>query len=419
MKDLILRERLMSITSTLFKQGLDAYHSGNWDAARQVFEQLLEADPYQIEALLNLGNVHFRQNHFPQAEEAWQKAIQIDPTIQNAYLNLGKLYYSQQQYDKALSYWTIYTALAPTKAQVYLNMGLAHEANRHLHSAYNCYQRYLVLQVKGVEPLFLRRRMAEAQRIAGHNLKQAEKYRQSGKLEHASQAYQACAEIYPLYAKAYRHYAEVLYKLKDVENACVWYEAAHQLEPNHTHTLMNLGICYDRLERPFEALWAYTVVQQQEGTGTYYKIKQRLETLWQTHGPALLDKTLRQAHLAMAQHHDEEVQRTASRMKTVCSVWAPEKKTGVTDVLQALADRQDPKTQAGKMAYAMAEDCRAAGQYEKALLLYDRYRGLLPQGEHVVAVKDIQEQLRKTVAAIIHSMVDSSELLLESAQKQS
>ncbi len=65
-----------------------AYHAGGrLDDAMTQFRRVLEIDPRQARALVNLGNLHFLHQEFPLALEMYRRAGEADPTLALAHYN--------------------------------------------------------------------------------------------------------------------------------------------------------------------------------------------------------------------------------------------------------------------------------------------------------------------------------------------
>jgi tetratricopeptide (TPR) repeat protein len=395
----------MSITDDHFKQGVEAYASRNYDAAESAFKKVLEIEPYSSESLLNLGNVYFKRNNLPEAESYWQKAIQMNPLEDKAYLNLGNLYFGQKAYGKAISFWTIFQKLCPTHGNVCLNLGLAYEAIALMPEAYQYFNHFIAVSRGDKEAIKLKSRMAEAERIAEHNLKQAEKLMHNGQLVKAREAYDNSVKLVPVSPKVYKHYATVLYQLGQYMEASRWYENAYRYKPGDTGILINLGVIYEKLEDHFMALWAYWSAINSDPKGISGKVKQRYDALWKQYGTTLLDNATQRLRQQVNRMQYDDAQKLANRVFEVVFALAPEKLPEVQGIRTFLEERQDPTLLAANIAYSMGEDYRESGQYEKAMYMYDRYIDLMPMGDRVGEVKQKREQLEKTISAVIGSLL--------------
>lgn len=394
----------MSTTDELFHSGLKSYQAGELSEAALSFEQVLAIEPYSSEAMLNLGNVYFKQGNAQKAEELWRKAIEFNPVEEKAYLNLGKLFYSQQKFEEAIVYWETFKSFGASNADVHYNLGLAYEAVGRMHRALNAFQKFMLLKGRGLDALHLKRRLDESARIAEHNVRQAEKYLRMGQIDNAKIAYEGVVKVYPAQPKVYKHYASILYQLGEYAQALHWYEEAYSQNTKDTQVLMNLGILYDRLNQPFLAFWAYSEAIRADDSAPY-RIKKRCAQMWEEHGTSLIDSAMDKIRKQLGKGNALKAEKLYKRLQTIVVQAAPDRRPELEALNAQIVDRKNPKQLAAKLAFALAEDCRAKGQYEHALQCYDRYRELMPKGEKVAEVKEKQDQLRKSIAAVISTVM--------------
>lgn len=401
----------MSTTDELFSQGIAAYQAGHFDEAESAFTQVLTYEPFSSETLLNLGNVYYRQEKMDQAEETWLKTLAINPIEEKAYLNLGNLYYAQQRYNKAVYYWEIFKKLDPLHANIYLNLGLAYEAMADLPKAFSNYNHYLKSSggknkgANSVELLQLKNRLDHAKLIAENNVKVAESLMQTGRLAAAKDAYEKSVMIYPLHPRIYKHYATVLYKLQNHQAALEWYEKAFQNLPGDTGLLINLGVLHEKAGDALQALWAYNLTLKLDPGGIPGKVRKLSQNLWDKYGEALIDDSLERIQHEIERGHYLEAERLAQRLFDVAFPLAPQKLPEVKTIIQFLDDRKNPKKLAADIAYAMAEDFRTSGQYEKAIRFYERYLSITPEGKRAEEVRARLEEMQKVISAVVGSLL--------------
>jgi tetratricopeptide (TPR) repeat protein len=399
----------MSITDNYFEEGVKAYQNGDYPAASAAFLKVLDSEPYSSETLLNLGNVYFKQDHPDDAVEIWKKTIQTNPMESKAYLNLGNYYYSQKDYNKAVDYWEIFQKIEPTHTNINLNLGLAYESTNQLQKAFQCYNNFLRIST-GAEKAKLKQRLSEAGRVADHNLKQAEILMKYGRLQEARTAFEMSVRLVPLDPKSYKHYASVLYHLQNYPDACEWYEKAHASMPEDTSILINLGVIYEKLEKPFLALWAYDMAIKRVPNGISKKVKDRAQAIWENQGKALLSETRQKVQTNITMQNYKEAERLIKRVYEVYQFHNEEKLINeLKETIDFLRGRKDPKKQAAVIAYALAEDYRINGQYEKAIAFYDRYLQYMPDGEKVQEIQEKRQQIEKVISAVIGGLLSAPE----------
>jgi tetratricopeptide (TPR) repeat protein len=91
----------------LYENAVDAYSSGQFAVAIDLYKQLLQVAPGFAPAYNGLGlavqNIAVQDSD--EAVNYFKKAIQYDPNFFQAYENLGRYYYKQQNFDQAKGYF--------------------------------------------------------------------------------------------------------------------------------------------------------------------------------------------------------------------------------------------------------------------------------------------------------------------------
>jgi len=77
---------------------------GRVNDAVKCFENILEVEPNNLNALNNLGVISFALGNAQTSETFFLKAIEIDPQYMNALINIADIYISAQKYDEAAKY---------------------------------------------------------------------------------------------------------------------------------------------------------------------------------------------------------------------------------------------------------------------------------------------------------------------------
>ncbi|GAA4311019.1 tetratricopeptide repeat protein [Pontixanthobacter gangjinensis] len=64
----------------LFEEANAAYQDGNYEAAINTYEQIIDNGEISAELYFNLGNAHYKMNHVAPSIFYYEKALQLDPT---------------------------------------------------------------------------------------------------------------------------------------------------------------------------------------------------------------------------------------------------------------------------------------------------------------------------------------------------
>ncbi|MGE5233268.1 MAG: tetratricopeptide repeat protein [Acidobacteriota bacterium] len=74
---------------------------GQWDAARNKYQEVVDAEPQNTAALIDIGAYYFRRSDFARAVEFFQRAATIDPKSAAAYYDLSQAYSEAYQFDES------------------------------------------------------------------------------------------------------------------------------------------------------------------------------------------------------------------------------------------------------------------------------------------------------------------------------
>jgi tetratricopeptide (TPR) repeat protein len=86
----------------------------------------LAADPKNLNALIQLGNLYYDHGKFREAVEWYGKALEIDPRNPNVRTDRGTSYWNMKQPDAALEEFRKSLEVDPSHAQTLYNMGVVY-----------------------------------------------------------------------------------------------------------------------------------------------------------------------------------------------------------------------------------------------------------------------------------------------------
>ena len=84
----------------LVRQG-EAIFAQDAEGARRLFEEALALDPHHVQALNNLGVVHYQAGRLEQARDALERALALSPADSNALVNLFHVHLAMEHPDRA------------------------------------------------------------------------------------------------------------------------------------------------------------------------------------------------------------------------------------------------------------------------------------------------------------------------------
>jgi len=90
----------------------------------QALQTVAEKDPKNIESRVQLGNMFFDAEQYPQAITWYEQAMALNPADANVSTDLGVAYYYTNQPDRALAQFEKSLAADPKHTKTLLNVGI-------------------------------------------------------------------------------------------------------------------------------------------------------------------------------------------------------------------------------------------------------------------------------------------------------
>jgi tetratricopeptide (TPR) repeat protein len=221
---------------------------------------------------------HQQGGDLSQAEQVYHQILQTDPVQVDALHGLGGIAYQQGQYDQAITWLRQAVAAQESNAVLQSNLGAAYRAADRLAEAEACYRQALRLK-----PDF-----AEASNNLGNILKVR------GKVVEAADLYRLAILARPNYPEAHHNLGLALKELGDRSAAVVQFQEAIRLQPAFAEAHQALGLVQfedDQLEEAVGHFQQALKVEPQWHEAHFY-LGQTLQRLGRS------DQAL--AHLGMA-----------------------------------------------------------------------------------------------------------------------
>ena len=184
---------------------------------------------------------YLEASHWQQAEAIYQQILQVDPGNADALHWLGLLAAQVGKHDLAVEYISQAIAICPSNAVLYNNLGEAYRAQGQLAKAVAQYQ----------EAIRLNPNFAEVRNSLGSAL------RQQGQLAAAVAQYQEAIRLKPDYAKAHYNLGLALSDQGQLTAAVAQYQEAIGLKPDYAEAYSNLGVVLMEQGRSTEAVAHY------------------------------------------------------------------------------------------------------------------------------------------------------------------
>ncbi len=117
---------------------LDNGEPATREEAAQGYRRALEADPYLIPALINLGNLHYARDELVEAQALYERVLLLAPEVYEAHFNLGNVHHDLGRFEIARGCYQEAVRLNPDYADAHFylavtleKMGRSSEAKPH------------------------------------------------------------------------------------------------------------------------------------------------------------------------------------------------------------------------------------------------------------------------------------------------
>lgn len=111
--------------------------------ARIYLEDVVKADPNNIEAHAHLASVYTKLRYYDSAASSFKKVIQLDESRASAHYGLGQLYIRMRKPKEAVAPLKRALELDPSNAEGYFQLGNVYEEEREFAEATEMYKSYL------------------------------------------------------------------------------------------------------------------------------------------------------------------------------------------------------------------------------------------------------------------------------------
>jgi tetratricopeptide (TPR) repeat protein len=201
------------------------HQAGRWQAAEQIYRQILAVEPNQPDALHLLGVLAHQAGNHELAVQYIGRAIALQENVAAFHSNLGGAYYALHRIPEAVACYHRALELKPDYAEANINLAVALKDQGKLDQTVACYRRALELKPDYVE----------VHCNLGNVLKDL------GKLDEAAASYRRAVELKPDFAEVHSNLGNVLKDLGKLDEAAACCRRALQLKPNLAGAHNNLG----------------------------------------------------------------------------------------------------------------------------------------------------------------------------------
>jgi tetratricopeptide (TPR) repeat protein len=128
-------EQLNQSSTAHLQRGVELESAGKLDDAIREHQSVLQSDPKNVQAHINLISLYGRAGDMTAAKQHFDTAIQLSPNRPDAWYNYGVLLFGQQKYDQAEQAFRRALAINPNYAEAHNNLGATYELERRMEEA--------------------------------------------------------------------------------------------------------------------------------------------------------------------------------------------------------------------------------------------------------------------------------------------
>ena len=233
-------QRMLTIPQSL-ELAIQCHNARDLPQAEGLYQQVLQADPNQTDALHLLGLIAHQVGKNDIAVEFITKALATQPDFAEAHCNLGNALKELGRLDEAVASYRKALAIQPDSAGAHSNLGLVLRALRRLDEAAASHRKALAIQPDSAE--------------AHYNLGLA--LQDMGRLDEAITSYHKALNIKPDFVEAHHNLGLSLHDLRKLDEALPSYRKALAINPDFALAHYNLANALKDLGRLGEAVESF------------------------------------------------------------------------------------------------------------------------------------------------------------------
>lgn len=135
-----------TLSTQLFRQGLDFYNQADYPNAIRAFRQLLQIDPRSASGAYNLGLAYKAADDLDNAATAFNLALKIEPDMIKSLYMLGLVEKDRANRQQALTLLNRLIRIQPDFAKAHFLLGSIYETEKRLDMAAIHFERYINLE---------------------------------------------------------------------------------------------------------------------------------------------------------------------------------------------------------------------------------------------------------------------------------
>ncbi len=275
----------------LLDEALQAHQLGDFKTAKALYQNLLNENPNNLQALQGLGILHAQEKQFDQAYLYIESALKLEANNASLWSNLGNIEKHRGNFEKATSAFQKALELMPNSASAHNNLGILYYQNQNYLLAESHFQKAIELKSDYADAYFnlsliaqIKEDFTEAKKQLELAIKsdksQAIYYRQLAEILLKENANEAAAALlqraldYDSEDYLSHHFLAIAETEKqEIERAIVQYEKALNLNSRHAESWHNLGTLYLMQKKFDKAMVCYhQALEIKEDSDTLFNV---------------------------------------------------------------------------------------------------------------------------------------------------
>lgn len=228
----------------LFAKAISLHEQGNYQQAKQLYDDFLQQNPDNAAGYHQLGLLWFAEKNFVKANDSICQAIKLDATQPQYYNNLGNVFVAENNLSAALEHYLQAIQLDDNYVDAKCNLAMIYHKQQQFLKAMDLYQAVLIIDPNHCQSHYNLGLLYLAQ---GNTIAACEHLQQASNLNPNSIVY-------------LHQYANTLLLTDQLTHAKELYSQLLSLQPNHVDILNNLGVIALKQADDQEAINYFTKV---------------------------------------------------------------------------------------------------------------------------------------------------------------
>ena len=250
-------------------------NEGKLDQAEEIYKEILEVQPSNIEVYYNLGMIFQDKLQFDKSLFYYRKALALDSNIVDAYFNIGTIFHNTGLFDNAITHYRKALELDPYSADINNNLGIVLKEKGQLDEAISYYRKALQINPNCADAFnnlgivlkekrqldeaisYYRKALQVNPNCANFYFNLGAALQEKGHLDESITFYLKALQLNSGFAEAYNNLGSTLKSKKMIDEAIVNFKKALQLNPDFLYAHNNLGLCYQERGQLDDAIRCY------------------------------------------------------------------------------------------------------------------------------------------------------------------